>query len=274
VVRELWLNLVDSVLRPARPHLERCVRERERHLAERRHHAEVRAEALASCERRVEIARAEVFAANDGVVTSRMTDLEREWRMLRRSDPDAGLMDLWARVAPVSWIDRKRWRDSHPDARLEAAIALTADVEGVEAAESAIDSLRAACAAWGVQVGSRIQWRPFDRDSEHAAELLAEPLRSAREALSARDVEHVERVVLERAHDLERDVYEAARARFPERALLARDLAHVAFVDCVWRAASLSARPNPVTSLCDLWKTGYVLSAIDASGVTIEIPPL
>ena len=268
-MRDSWLKLVDAVLRPSRPHLDRCAGERERHLAARRVVAEGRTRALANCQTRIESIRAEVFAANDGVVTLRMTDLEREWRSLSRLDPDGGLMDLWARVAPVSWIDRKRWRDSDPDAQLDAAIALAADVEGVEAAESAIDSLRVACAAWGTPIGPRIRWRSFDHDFERTAELLAGPLGAACEALTARGVGSV---VLERADLLEKEVHEAARVRFPERTALARGLAHAAFVDCVVRAASLAGRPNPVTSLCALWNAGYVLAAIDATGVTIEIP--
>jgi len=211
-----------------------------------------------------------VLAENDGIVTSWMTDLEREWRTLSRSDPDGRLMDLWARVAPLSWIDRKRWRDSDPAVQVDAAIALAADVEGVEAAESAIDALRVALAAWGTPIGPRIRWRSFEHDSECTAEWLAAPLREACEALSAGGLESV---VLERAQHLERDILEAALVRFPERALLASGLAHAALVDCVLRAASL-ARPNPVTALCAIWTKGYVLSAIGTSGVTVEIPPL
>ena len=217
-----------------------------------------------------------MFEAKDGVVSSRMTDLEREWRTLSRPDPDAGLMDLWARIAPPSWLDRKRWRDSEPSARLDAAIALAADVEGVEAAESAVASLRVALEAWGTPIGARIRWRSFEREPDPTTPLLAEPLlaaplRAAREALSRRGVESV---VLERAGLLEREVHEAALVRFPARALLARELAHAAFVDCVWCAAPVAERPNPVTSLRALWKAGYALSALDASSVTVELPPL
>lgn len=226
---------------------------------------------MANCEGQIETARAAIFAAKDGVVTSRMSDLEREWRRLSRSDPDGGLMDLWACVAPTSWIDRKRWRDSDPEAQLDGAIALAADVEGVEAAESAITSLRIALAAWGTSVGSRIRWRTLGQDADPIAELLAEPLRTAQEALSAR---HEEPVVLERAGQLGRDVHEAARGRFPDRPLLARGLAHAAFTDFVLRAANLDGRPNPVTPLQALWKTGATLSALDASGAILEIPPL
>lgn len=270
-MRDSWLTLVDCVLRPRRPDLERCLRERERHLASRHLVAEERARAIAACERRIEAARAAVFAANDGIVTERMTALEREWRMLSRRDPDAGLMDLWARIAPASWIDRKPWRGSDAVAQLDSAIALAADVGGVEAAEAAIGSLRVALQAWGIEIGSRLRWRASEHDSDCITELLAEPLRAAREAVSTSDANPV---VLERARDLERAVHEAARARFPERPMLARGLAHAAFVDFMWRAAGLGDRPNPVASLRELWQTGYVLSTVDASGVTVEIPPL
>jgi len=269
-MRDPWLTLVDSVLRPARPGLEQCLREREQHLAARRPQAEERARALAGCEARIESLRAEVFVAQDGVVTSRMTELEREWRTLSRPDRDGELMDLWARVAPPSWIDRKRWRDSDPAVQVEAAIALAADVEGVEAAEAAIDSLRAALAPWGTPFGPRIRWCASEQDAELTPGLFAGPLREACEALAGGNIASI---AFERAQHLRQDVHEAARVRFPRRPLLARDLAHAAFVDFLWRAA-LAARANPVTPLHELWKTGYVLSAIDPSGVTVEIPPL
>lgn len=270
-MRDSWLGLVDSVLRPARPHLERCLPERERHLETRRLFGEARARAIASCERRIEAARAAVFAANDGVVGARMTDLEREWRSLSRPDTDAGLMDLWARIAPSSWIDRKRWRDSSAADRLDAAIALAADVDGVEAAESAIRAFGAALVPWGTRIGSSIRWQPFERDADCTTDLLAEPLRAALEAISPSDATPV---VLARAQDLEHDVHGAARARLPDRPLLARGLARAAFVDSVWRAAVLDGPTDPIAPLRALWATGYAISAIDSSGVTLEIPRL
>jgi hypothetical protein len=81
-------------------------------------------------------------------------------------------------------------------------------------------------------------------------------------------------VVLERARRLERDVYEAAVFRFPDRAGLAHALAHAAFVDAVWCAGRLDAPPNPVTPLRRLWSAGYALSAVDSHGVIVEVPPL
>ena len=268
-MRSTWLEILDCVLRPARPHLERCRSEREHHLVARRLFAEERVSAIANCERRIHDARAAVFATDDGVVGSRMTDLERTWRRLSRPDPEAAAMDLWARVVPASWLDRKRWRDSAPAAWLDAAIALAADIENVEAAEAAIDALRAALAARGNAIGSRIRWRFYEEDSENAIALLAEPLRAARDACPERH-----RVkIFERAARVEQSVHGAALARIPERPRLARDLAHAAFVDFVWRGASLGDA-SPVTALRALWKTGYVLSNVDASSVTLEIPPL
>jgi hypothetical protein len=264
-------NVIDSLLRPARPHLERCLGEREQHLTVRRRSAEERARAIKDCERRIERCRAAVLAASDGIVPSSMTDLEREWRRLSRRDPEGGLMDLWARIAPAPWIDRKRWRDTGAVLRVDAAIALAADVDGVEAAESAIGSLRGALAAWGTPIGPRVRWRLLAQDSEHTTALYAEPLRTGRETASRHQAEAR---VLERATRWRDEVHDAALGRFPERPLLARDLAHAAFVDDVWCAASVTELPNPVSPLCELWRTGYVLSAIDASGVTLEIPPL
>ncbi|MDB5220079.1 MAG: hypothetical protein JWO86_8006 [Myxococcaceae bacterium] len=264
-----WVELVECVLRPARPDLERCAREREHYAVARRPFAEARARAVAQCVGRIESLRAAAFAANDGVVTSQMTELEREWRRLSRPDPDAGLMDLWARIGPAAWLDRKRWRDSEPSERLDAAIALASDVEGVVAAESAIDELRSSLAPWGISIGARVRWRFFDGDRATIGALLVEPLRFAQETVTAPNVR-------ERARRVEREVEEAARTRFPERPLLVRDLAHAALVDSLWSTGprTRSERTNPVTALRALWKTGYVLSAFDASSVTLELPPL
>ena len=261
------------MLVPARPGLERCLRAREPLLAARALVSAERGRAVARCVADIERARTAVFEAQDGVVTARMTELEREWRRLSRPDPDAGCMDLWALVAPASWIDRKRWRDAEPrgQARFDAATALAADVEGVEAAESAVLGWRAALAAFATHIGERVRWRAFEHDAEVVAPLLAEPLRIARAALAAVGGEAV---VVERAQRLEGEVHAALLARFPERPRLTKDLAHAAFVDGVWRAAPVADRPDPVAPLRALWKAGYVLSAIDASSVSLELPSL
>jgi hypothetical protein len=268
-MRDSWLELVDRMLSPARPRLAHCQQGAQPQRAAIRLASEQRTRALRACQERIEQARRAVFAADDGVIPSAMTDLEREWRVLSRFDPDNGLMDLWARIAPRSWIDRKRWRDSEPSARLDAAIALAADVEGVEAAEAAVGALSVALAAWGVTVGSLVRWRSFDADVDSVTELLAPSLRAARAALAERSTRP-----LERAQQLELAVLEAANIRIPERPLLARSLAHAALVDYSVQAAAIVDRPNPVTALRELWNTGYTLAAFDSSAVTLEIPPV
>lgn len=268
-MRDSWLGLVESVLRPARPHLRRCLREREIHLESRRAFAEQRARALAHCEVRIQMARAAVFAADDGVVTLRMTELEREWRRLSRADRDAGLMDLWSRIAPPEWMDRKLWRDSAPAGQLDAAVLLAADVDGVERAEAAARALRSALAAWGVSMGAQIRWRAFDHDVDATTELLTEPLRAACEDIASFDGAPV---VLERAQGLEREVHTAMTARFPQRPMLARSIAHAAFVDFVQRAATRAAPSNPVAALVELWRTGYSIVTLGPAGITLGIP--
>lgn len=262
-MRGSWQKVVDSLLRPARPELARCLAERESHRAARRPIAEERARAMRDCERRIELARAVVFAANDGVISADMTVLEREWRKLSRPDLEGSLMDLWARIAPAAWIDDKRFRDSDVEDRFDAAIALAADVDGVHAAESAIGALGVAA---GTPIGPRVRFRLRAHDAAHNAALLAEPLQLAREAVAHTALEH--------ARELEREVHDATLARLPERPALARDVAHAAFVDSLVHTAELGELPRAVAALRALWMTGYVLSSIEASGVTLEIPPL
>jgi hypothetical protein len=240
---DVWLEVSKSLLRPARPDLARCMRERERHLSQRAAAAEERVRAIAACERRIESARAAVFAASDGVVGASMTELEREWRRLSRPDPDAGMMDLWAHIAPPAWIDRKRWRESVPCERVDVAVALAADVSGVEAAEAAALSLRSALGEAGTAIGAGVRWRFFDHDRS----LVSGFAGSWREKLRE-------------------DVREAVLARLPDRPLLARDVALVA-------SAPPFARPI-ANALRALWRTGYVLSSLDATGVTLEIAPI
>jgi hypothetical protein len=265
-----WVEILDNVLKPARPRLDSCLVEREHHLGARRAASEIRSLAIRDCERRIEAARAAVFASADGVVGSLMTDLEREWRRLSRPDHDAGMMDLWARVAPARWIDRKRWQDAPPEARLDAAIALASDAENVEAAEAAIDALRVALSAFGTRIGTRIRWRPFSKDVTLVSTLLSEPFRCAREACP----ERFRGRLLERAGVVEQTVREAARARLGDRSELASDIAHAAAVEFVARTAAVPSVLAVVDALRALWKTGYVLSEVDERTVTLEIPTL
>ncbi len=281
-----WLDTANSVLRPARPNLDRYVREAEAHVIARRAIAQRRAEAKADCERRIESARTLVFAANDGVVTSLMTELEREWRWLARRDPDEGLMDFWARIAPKAWIDRKLWRAGSADTCLDLAIALAADAAGVMDAECAAHALREALAPWGIVIGARLRWCTLEDKCADARELtaglLAVPVRAITDALEENDARLV---VLERAKRLARDVEDAASTRLPETAeTFAGALGRAASADFFWGAAidlrlpvlcagsPWNAHLNPVSALRDLWRTGYTLSAWEASGMTLGVP--
>ena len=216
--------------------------------------AEARARAMRSCVADIEGLRAAVFAAKDGAVPRRMTELERQWRRLSRPDAEGGMMDLWARIAPPAWLDRKRWRDAEPSARVDAALALAADVAGVEAAESAALALRDALATAGSPIGARLRWRAFEHDVDATSALLPRPAATSS--------------AVERATRLEEEVHAAVLMRFPERPLLARSLAHAAFVDSATRGT------NALAALRALWGSGYLLSAIGEEGMTLELPPL
>jgi hypothetical protein len=237
---DVWLELTEVLLRPARPALARCMAERERHLAERKRRGEERTRAISDCERRIELARAAVFAASDGVVGATMTDLEREWRSLAKVDPDAGVMDLWGRIAKPEWHDRKLWRDGPAVERVDLAVALASDASGVEAAEKAVAALRVAHAKEGVDIGARISWRLFDHDRALFVTTFREPPPRIRE-----------------------DVRQAVLARFPDRPLLARDVGYLA-----------TQKGAVVDAVRAIWRTGYGIQALEAGGSTLEIPPL
>jgi hypothetical protein len=269
-MRGSWLQVVDSVLRPARPHLDRCVAEGERHLAARRVVGDERTRALRDCENRIEMVRAAVFAAGDGVITMTMTDLEREWRKLARLDNDRGLMDLWSSIAPERWLDQKRWRDADDPA--DVAIALAADVDGVEAAESAVAALRTALSPWHT-LGARVRWQMLAAESFGDPADVSGLTPAASQTLFAGPLLVAMRDDLfEHARAFESEVREAMLHRHPDHPLLARDVGHAALLDCMWNAADLG--PSPVLPLCDLWKTGYVISGIDETGVTLGIPAI
>lgn len=252
-MRESWLGLVDRLLRPERPGLAACARERDRHLAERARVEDERRRAMADCERRIEAARARVFAADDGVVTLAMTALEREWRLLARRDPDGALMDLWARMTPSSWWDEKRWRDSPAAEQLEVAVALASDVAGVEAAERAARAFVDAC---GLRVAPRVRFRIVREDTDALTDLLAEPIRVASAGMSTS--------ALARAEGLAAEIEAAVLARLPERPGLAHGVARAAFADAL--------RAAPAAPLRDVLATGYGLMSADASGITLELP--
>lgn len=166
--------------------------------------AKNRARALAECEARIEAARADVFAARDGVVTANMTALEREWRRVSRGDREGEAMDVWARIAPSAWLDRKRWRGT-PEP-MEAAVLLAADIDGVEVAERGF---------------ARVSWRPLGTDWDGMPALVERALGSA--------------------GLVDETVHAAMLARFPDRPHLARAVALAARADSrtywdLWRS--------------------------------------
>ena len=291
-MQNAWLELLSSetrsaVLAPQRQRLALCLEERARHVEAQKSRAEARARAIAACEARIERARADIFRANDGVVSREMTALEREWRLLARRDPDAGMMDLWSRVAPPSWIDQKRWRSSAPAAQVDAAVALASDVEGIEEAEAAIAELRDALAPFGVTLGASIGFRMMDRDADTTSSLLARVLDVARAELVDAGVDAPR--VFERAAILEEELARAFGDALRDRPAFARAIAHAAFVDVVVGACAQlpraqtpraqtqrapATRKNPTTSLRALWATGYTIAAADASGVIVALPPI
>lgn len=239
---DVWLDLPGALLRPTRSDRARCLAEREGHLARRKAMSDVRLRAIADCERRIDQARAAVFAASDGVVGATMTILEREWRTLSKVDPDGGVMDLWARIAKPEWHDQKRWRDCPAIDRLDLAVALASDAEGVEAAEAAARRLRAAYATEGVTIAARLMWRFTDHDRAVFVTTFREPPPRLRE-----------------------DVRDAVLARLPDRPLFARDVAYL---------ATATERREIVEAARAIWRAGYGIQAIEPHGITLELPPL
>jgi hypothetical protein len=269
-MQDSWLALLDHVLCPARPDLERCLDERARHVALRCARQAERSRAVALCVERIDAARRAVFAADDGVVGARMTELEREWRRLSHADPEAGLMDLWVRLVSPASTDRKRWRDSAATDRLEALVALAADEANVIAAEAAVARFGELSARYGVTVGRRVRWCFGAGQGRALLDSLAPALRFATQKCAERE----RAAILERAEREQRRIGEAAGERFSDHPILAEELGLAAHVDFVWRAARLDDSQNPVAPLRSLWKTGYAVFALDGASLTLEIPPL
>jgi hypothetical protein len=284
-----WNELLSAVLRPARPRLARCRLIAGEHARAERRVADERARALADCTQRIEAARASIFAAGDGVVTRRMTELEREWRTLSRAEPDhdRSARALWAKVAPPGWADRPRWTGADASAGLESIVALASDPDGIERAEACASRLRSALAPWSDSIGTAITWRITGelRLGARVERCFERPRRAASSAL---DALHGAGARLERAERLRRDVRSAARdERLPDA--MGDEIAEAALVDFLWNACvaeGLSVpegHPNakraferferPIAPLLDLWRTGYVLSSIDAGGVTLGAMP-
>ena len=255
------------MLRPARPHLDRCLRERDRHVAKRRELKEESSKAIRECEQQIVALREDVFAANDGFVGSRMTELERTWRRLSRVDSDAGMMELWTAIAPPTWVDQKRWRGAQGNS-VDLATLLAADVDGVEAAEKAARAL--------YPDRTRIAWRlaedgadPTSNLATSADTVLAEAVVLAHQALA---VSEKLPIIVARAQAMENDVQEIALTRFAQSPIAARAVGRVALAEYLIRAAELPAQQARVDALCALWSTGYVIAHADDTTITLEVP--
>ena len=212
-----------------------------------------------------------MFAAMDGVVGESMTDLEREWRRLAAAAPDPRTMDLWARIAPPHWIDRKRWRDEPRDDAVDAATALASDIDGVEGAEAATDSLRRALSHWSLEIPARIRWRSRYEDFAHTSRLLEPARRHAETKLSQTDYGAIAH---DRASEQRARVTDFAHRTIPDQPVLVEALGEAAMVDELYRAAELDAAENPTVPLQTLWRHGYVLSSLDDDFVTLGFPRL
>jgi hypothetical protein len=258
-----WNGLLAALLRPARPLLAQCRARAEEHANTDRHARELHAQALADCRARIELARSSVFEAGDGVVDARMTALEREWLALARAE--------------------------RPNGRGERALlaqALASDPEGIVRAESCARHFASTLSAWGLEVGATMTWliadEPVIGARARADALLDVPLRALTAAIAPT---YGAEGVGARAQRLERELLDAA-----SDSPIVADVALVARVDFFWRACAIDGRcvpagyPNagrkfdelesPAAALLDLWRTGYVLTAIDSTGMTLGAPQL
>ena len=289
-----WNELVDSMLQPARPLLSQCRARAEAHGISERRASQRRDRELADCQKRIETARAAIFKAGDGVVGARMTALEREWLAHQRAErsPEERALELWNEMAPRRWAGRLRSPfTGDPTADLEAAVMLASDPEGVERAESCGLRLAAALSTWGFEVRAAVRWRVASDPviETRAEQLLAGPLSALTAALTST---YGAEALVARAHRIERAVLDAAAgsALLSSREALVTDLALVARVDFLWSACSVEARrvpadhlnagrafgelENPAAALLDLWKTGYLLAALEGDGVALASVPI
>ncbi len=264
----LWTDLIGAILKPARPRLAVCRTRADAHLREQRRIDERRAQALAECRARIEDARATVFATGDGVVRADMTALEREWRTLSRGERsfDERTLATWSAIAPRHWAERLRFTSSGDLATdTEAAVVLASDPNGVEQAEAAARRLvPEASVTWHVSAAPTIA-----RASEH----LDDVLRALTDAIAP---SYGGAALLARAEERARAVSAAASASPVIAAVegLAADVGFVARLDFLWRARTVDSRGEaavecPSAAWIDLWRTGYVVSAIDARAITV-----
>lgn len=240
--------------------------------------AEARVRRRRDCERRIEEARAEVFALGDGVVGARMTALEREWRAFAKSDrADEGpLRDLWAAIAPPAWVDEPRYRESAAEVRAAAAVVLASDPEGVARAESAARVIAAALRAEGMAVGPRVSWRVerMPRIVTPNRALFAGARARVIATLRATDAwAVVSRRAIEQRRHVARRLRDVSRRTSGQP--LATEVGYAAFVDALFAGAAalgLSAAASPVEPFRTIWRSGYLVAEIGRSGVVLAAP--
>jgi hypothetical protein len=257
-----WDAILARALRPARPRLDACLRAHREYAAAAADHAHGRTRRLVAIESRLNAARAKVFAAGNGVVPAEVTAIEREWLAeFRTPGPSRDLDVLWARMAPEHW---RASRVAPPTA--EAMVALASDPDSVEAAERAASALRESLAPFGVVVGTRVDWIVA---SEIAFAVRAQELFAAA-MTTLGDVGH--RAVQD-AHRLRRNVRERLGDRdvVTRNSSLGRELGWLAFASSSWSAQRTDA--PPFAPVLEIYRLGYVPSAVDASGVTLGALP-
>lgn len=253
-----WDRIVNGVLRPARPRLDRCVEAHRAYLAAVADRTHGHARTLADIENRLSRARERVFAEGSGKVPAEITAIEREWLAAARNPaPARELETLWRQVAPERWLDGAR---PMPEGA-EAVVTLASDPDGVEAAERAAHDLREALVPWGVTLGTGVHW-VVSREltfALRAEELFAAPLAACAEAPHE---------IVQAGHRLRRDLRDRLGAQtVPTRnSSIARELGLLAFGASVWETRK---EPSPFAPALAIYTLGYAISAADSTGVTL-----
>lgn len=285
-------DLARTLLRPTPTRLEHCWAIAAAQQARRRKGTEERTRRLAECERRIEAARARVFAAADGVVREEMTSLEREWRTLAqglRLDPSDVAM-LWRAVAPRGSSAALPLRDGTDGERgWDAVIALASDPDGVAKAESSARLLTEALSGWGVTAARRVEWVvSLALPTRSIAEALFDaPTRASQAALVA--TYGGDAIVLRAARHREELFARLTVASRGAGQELVSDVAQASFTQHLWNACVVERRvvpdghpnagrsfhdlPHPTTALVELWRTGYVLLSVGTEVVTLGALP-
>jgi hypothetical protein len=271
-VAEDWDRIFACVLRPARPERARCLRALEEHVAASEAFAVSKRRALADIEARIQTTRDAVVASGTGVVPASMTELERAWLTASRTSSGADDLErLWVSVAPPRWRDAPR-----RVASAEAIVTLASDPDGVEEAERLARVVSKALAPWGVDIGPSVKWCVAHEVmyAVRAEKLFAAPLAALGDV--------ADHVSLQAAHRHRRAVREGLLRAIEvskDGRTIARELGDLAFASKLWndvgtRLATTSADASPFAPAIALFRTGYVLTAADASGVTLTATPL